>query len=211
MDRFSQITKYFEDPTRPPVRIAVFRKEEPSDNKFNIVENFNLDGKVTEYGTAPSVASTIVTPPTVKEAPGAYKSMVTLEEPKAPKVPAVNAPSKPALSTKADIVLPDTNTPKTVSSKAKNTKTTLLKPPPPDPEVANMVYIPDPVRYRVFASDPLSTPKVVVEPVNSRYTSVKTMPEIIEPTKVTTAVVETKPIKSIPKKTIDIIPVDQIP
>ena len=220
MDRFSQITKYFEDPTRPPVRIAVFRKEDPSNNQFNIVENFNLDGKVTEYGTAPSVASTMVTPPTVKESPGTYKSMVTLEEPKAvkeinapkePKLPPNNASSKSALLPKPDVVLPETITPKTVSSKAKNTKPTALKPPLPDPEVANMVYIPDPVRYRVFASDPLPTPKVVVEPVNSKYTSVKTTPEVVEPSKLSAAVIETKPIKPIPKKTIDIIPVDQIP
>jgi len=217
LDRFTQITKYFEDPTKPPVRIAVFKKEEPSENKFNIVENFNLDRKVTEYGTAPSVASTIVTPPTVKESPGTYKSMGTLEEPKVPMAPiaskdSVNLrPNKSSLSAKQDVAIPDANSPKSISAKAKNTKPTPLKPPLPDPEVANMVYIPDPVRYRVFTSDPLPTPKVVVEPVNSKYSAVKTTPEVVEPTKVSAAVVETKPIKPIPKKTIDIIPIDQIP
>jgi hypothetical protein len=30
VERFQQISKYFDDPSKPPVRVAVFKKDEPA-------------------------------------------------------------------------------------------------------------------------------------------------------------------------------------
>jgi len=223
-DRFQQITKYFEDPTRPPVRIAVFKKEEPSDNKFNIVENFDVGGKVAEYGVAPSVASKIDSPPSTKPAV-AYKSMVTLESPKEPLV------AKPSQITTPSSVSVVPN-PSVTVSKTRNTKTTLLKPPAPDPEMANLVYVPESVKYRMLASDPITVvppaPPIIPTPLNlSKYSSVKKAQDAVVADKAGVSLdsakvenpletkfetkLETKPVKQTFKKTIDIIPIDQIP
>lgn len=222
LDRFQQITKYFEDPTRPPVRIAVFKKEEPSDNKFNIVENFDQAGKVAQYGVAPAVASTIDMPPSQKPA-SAYKSLVTIESLKdsSKESPVTPAPSsktslaKPELAPSVPVVTTVAPSAKPAVSKASTAKTTLLKPPAPDPEIANLVYVPEPVKYRMLASDPAPTPNappaLPISPKSSKYSSVKSLQETSVVDKVTPSFEEVKPIKPAFKKTIDIIPIDQIP